>query len=280
MALLEMLRTTGRHTNGFPRHPIIHVHSPCTTMTTLAPGSDIRKTDPKPVVKAKANIKKNRLHVTISGNIDSKSLEKLYTEVRFCVADLKKGFEVISDISQCNLLYISGLPIYKKIIDYLIANNVGEIVRVIKNDNISFKQIVNFSDKIQSIKPIYVANKEEAEVKLEQCIKRDGIRFHLNNLLLQYEFNDAVGNGIVVDISVSGCAVESSSIPLAADDLINLVITFDPHDTLVSDFQLKARVVRVTDKHFAAQFLDLDEGQKEQLYKRLAYEVSRVSFML
>lgn len=249
-------------------------------MTTLATEYNLRKTDTKPVVKANANIKKNRLHVTISGNIDSKSLEKLYTEIRFCVADLKKGFEVISDISQCNLLYISSLPIYKKIIDYLIANNVGEVVRVIKNDNVSFKQIVNFSDKIHSIKPIYVANKEEAEVKLEQCIKRDGIRFHLNNLLLQYELDDSVGKGMVVDISVSGCAVEMSSVPLAADDLINLVITFDPHDTLASNFQLKARVVRVNDKQFAAQFLDLDEEGKEQLYKRLAYEVSRVSFML
>ena len=249
-------------------------------MTPLTTEVDTRKINVKPVVKATANIRKNRLHVAISGNIDSKSLEKLYTEIRFCVADLKKGFEVISDISQCNLLYVSSLPIYKKIIDYLIANNVGEIVRVIKNDNISFKQIINFSSKIHSIKPIYVASKEEAEVKLEQCIKRDGIRFQLNNLLLQYELNDAVGKGLVVDISVSGCAVESSSIPLVAEDLINLIITFDPHDTLASDFQLKARVVRVSDQQFAAQFLDLDEGQKEQLYKRLAYEVSRVSFIL
>lgn len=249
-------------------------------MTALATESDSRKTIAKPVVKAHANIKKNRLHVTISGNIDSKSLEKLYTEIRFCVADLKKGFEVVSDISQCNLLYVSGLPIYKKIIDYLIANNVGEIVRVIKNDNISFKQIINFSDKIQSIKPIYVASKEEAEVKLEQCIKRDGIRFHLNNLLLQYELNDAIGQGLVVDISVSGCAVESSSLPLTPGDAIKLKITFDPHDTLASDFQLQARVVRVNDHQFAAQFLDLDDAQREQLYKRLAYEVSRVSFMI
>lgn len=237
-------------------------------------------TNAKPLVKASANIKKNRLHVTISGNIDSKSLEKLYTDIRFCVADLKKGFEVISDISQCNLLYISSLPIYKKILDYLIANNVGEIVRVIKNDNISFKQIINLSDKFQIVKPIYATSKEEAETKLEQCIKRDGIRFQLNNLLLQYELNDAVGKGIVVDISVSGCAVESSSIALAAGDLINLTITFDQHDTLASEFQLKARVVRVNDHQFAAQFLDLDEEQKEQLYKRLAYEVSRVSFIV
>ena len=74
----------------------------------------------KPRIKATANIAKNRLHITMSGNVDSKSLEKLYTDIRFCVADLKKGFEVISDISQCNILYVSSFPNYKKIIDYLI----------------------------------------------------------------------------------------------------------------------------------------------------------------
>jgi len=232
------------------------------------------------LVKASANIKKNRLHVTISGNVDPKSLEKLYTEVRFCVADLKKGFEVISDISQCNILYISSLPVYKKIIDFLIANNVGEIVRVIKQDNVSFKQIVNFSDKIKSVRPIYAESKEDAERRLDQCIKRDGIRLELNNMQLQYEINNEVGSGTVVDISVSGCAVESPTIPLAAGDAIIVTINFDQHATLRSHFQLKARVVRMGGQMFAAQFLDLDEECKDQFNKRLAYEVSQIPFIL
>ena len=46
----------------------------------------------KSKTKAVANIKKNRLHVAMSGNIDTKALEKLYTEIRFCVADLKGKF--------------------------------------------------------------------------------------------------------------------------------------------------------------------------------------------
>jgi len=236
--------------------------------------------DAKPLVKAKADIKDNRLYLTISGNIDSKSLDKLYTEIRFCVADLKRGFEVVKDISHCNLLYISSLPIYKKIVDFLIANQVGEIVRVIKNDNISFKQIVNFSEKIHCYRTIYAENKDDAEKKLERLIKRDGLRFQLNNILLQYEMEDAVGNGCIVDISVSGCAVESATVPLTEGDEIVVSLNFDPHDTLLSRFQLKARVVRMSDDQFAAQFLDLDEERKDQLYQRLAHEVSRISLLL
>jgi hypothetical protein len=217
------------------------------------------------------------LHLTLSGNVDVKSLEKLYTDIRFCVADLKKGFAVINDISQCNILYISSLPVYKKIVDFLIANNVGEIVRVIKNDNVSFKQVVNFSKQIHCYRTIYAENKEDAEKKLEDLIKRDGIRFQLNNIHVQYVINNEIGSGSIVDISVSGCAIESPTIPLMMGDEIVVTIDFDQHDTLHARFQLKARVVRMGGQQFAAQFLDLDEGGKDQLYKRLAFEVSRAS---
>jgi hypothetical protein len=234
----------------------------------------------KPLAKADANIKKNRLHVTIAGNVDVKSLEKLYTDVRFCVADLKEGFEVISDISQCNLIYISGMPVYKKIIDYLIANKVGAIVRIIKNDNVSFRQIVNFSEKIHCYRSIYAENKAEAERKLEQLVKRDGNRFQLNTIRFQYEHNNQVGAGTMADISVSGCAVENPSLALAEGDDIVITFNFDHHDTFSSEFQMKARVVRCNEHLFAAHFYDLEDEVKAQLYKRLAFEVSRIPFFL
>jgi hypothetical protein len=234
----------------------------------------------KPLVKADANIKKNRLHITISGNVDVKSLEKLYTDIRFCVADLKKNFEVISDISQCNLLYISSLPVYKKIIDFLIASNLGEVVRIIKKNNISYKQLVNFSEKIRCYRTVYAENKEDAENKLDRLIKRDGIRFPLNNVLFRYEIKGKVGSGRIVDISVSGCAVESATLPLAENDTIGVIVTFDEHETLRAEFHLKACVVRRGEHLFAAQFLDLDDEHKAELYKRLAYEVCRSSFIL
>ena len=232
----------------------------------------------KPRIKATANIAKNRLHITMSGNIDSKSLEKLYTDIRFCVADLKKGFEVISDISQCNILYVSSFPNYKKIIDYLIANNVGEIVRIIRNANISYKQILKFSEKIDCYKTIYVESDKEAEDKLQLLIKRNGVRFKIDNLFFEYTVKDSPGKGRIIDISTSGCAVDSPTQPLIIDTEIVVIIKFSEHDTLLSTFTIKAKVVRVDDQRSAIQFIDLDDDHKNQLYNRLAYEVSRSTY--
>ncbi|MDY0391745.1 PilZ domain-containing protein [Desulfobulbus oligotrophicus] len=237
-------------------------------------------TKTKPMVKAGANIKKNRLYITISGNIDAESLEKLFSYVQCCVADLRAGFEVISDISACNLLYINSFSVYKKIIDYLIANNAGETVRIVRNNNISSKQIINFYNKIQTIKPVLAESVADAEIKLEQGMKRDAVRFQLKNLSVQYAFNDTPGQGTIVNISASGCAVEPlSPVTFTADSIIDLDIIFADHDELIIDFRVKGRVVRVTDQQFAVQFLDLDEKKKKRLYERLAYEVSLVHFV-
>ena len=242
------------------------------------PNNGMKNVNLKPRIKATANIAKNRLHITMSGNVDSKSLEKLYTDIRFCVADLKKGFEVISDISQCNILYVGSFPNYKKIIDYLIANNVGEIVRIIRNANISYKQILKFSEKIDCYKTIYVESDKEAEDKLQLLIKRNGVRFKIDNLFFEYTVKDSPGKGRIIDISTSGCAVDSPTPPLTIDTEIVVIIKFSEHDTLLSIFTIKAKVVRVDDQRSAIQFIDLDDDHKNQLYNRLAYEVSRSTY--
>jgi hypothetical protein len=231
--------------------------------------------DSRPRVKATANISKNRLTISISGNADSKSLEKLYTDIRFCVADLQKGFEVIKDISQCNILYINSFPIYKKIMDYLIANNVGEIVRVKRNGNVSYKQLLNFTDKIHCYKTIYAESEEEADEKLKLLLKRDGVRFKIDTLHFEYEANHCKGKGNIIDVSTSGCAIDSPTLPLAENSEIAITLNFGEYNTFASIFNIKAKVVRANDQVIAVQFLDLDDEQKDQLYKRLAYEVKR-----
>lgn len=42
-------------------------------------------------------LKKNRLYLKMAGEMSKRELEKLYTEVRFCVADLQPSFNVIAD---------------------------------------------------------------------------------------------------------------------------------------------------------------------------------------
>ena len=237
-------------------------------------------TNVKSKTKVVANIKKNRLHVAMSGNIDTKALEKLYTEIKFCVADLKEKFEVVSDISECNFIYVAGLPTYKKITDFLISKKVGAIVRVVKSGNISYKQIVNFSDRIHCYRTMYADDQKEAENILETLIKRDGIRFQLNNAIIEYTINNEAGKGRLIDVSTSGCAVEAVAHALSVGVIIDLTLEFPPYQELLSVFQAKAEVVRTDDAIFAARFVALTDGYKEQLYQRLVSEVSRFSLIL
>ncbi|WP_310599590.1 PilZ domain-containing protein [Desulfobulbus sp.] len=231
-------------------------------------------------VKTTANIKKNRLYLTIAGNIDAKMMQKLYTDIRFCVADLKKGFDVVSDVSQCNILYVTGLPIYKKIIDFLIANHVGSIVRIISDDNLSYKQLANFSARIHSYRTLYAHSLEEAEQKLEELAKRDGIRFSFNFMQIQCEWNGRADVGQLIDISISGCAVQAQAEAPAVGEEIGIRLEFTPrNDQPAEPFELRGKVVRSgEDGKFAAQFIDLEEERKAQLYEHLAYEVTRIPF--
>ena len=110
--------------------------------------------------KTSANIKKNRLYVEISGSADEQSLDNLFSEFKSCVSILEPGLKVIVDLTQCSVIYVKGLMIYKKIIDYLVQKKVSEIVRIINKENVSYNQLIRFTDKIQSYKVIYAYSME------------------------------------------------------------------------------------------------------------------------
>jgi len=239
-------------------------------------------------VKATADIKKNRLYMTIAGNIDANKLQKLYTDIRFCVADLKEGFEVVSDVSQCNILYVTGMTIYKKIFDFLIDNQVGSIVQIINDDNISYKQLANYfrtiSDDNLSYKQLpsrtlYTYTLEEAEQKLDELAERGNIHFSLNSMQIQYERNGQIETGQVIDISVSNCAIRpQGAVPLVGEE-IGLHLAFTQGDDKPAElFELRAKVVPGGEAgQFAAQFFDLDQKRREQFYQHLASEAAKTS---
>ena len=54
-------------------------------------------------MRSAGDIKRNGLYITLSCDPSKKVLDKVYTDVRFCVADLKSGFDVVTDLSQCTL---------------------------------------------------------------------------------------------------------------------------------------------------------------------------------
>ena len=223
--------------------------------------------------KVTADLKRNRLYITISPRVDKKEAQKIFTDIRFCVADLKPGFDIVTDYSHCTLAYLSTIPTMQQIMEYLITHQPGNIIRVVGKTSLIFKQLLRFINKFQSYTPIYVNSYEEAEELLANSANRNDLRFHIHGHQVEYAIDQEKGTGHLVDISISGCSVQGLTIPLATDQVISLVIPINHGDDLLLSFISAAKVVQVEEDLFAVQFLDLDETQNAQLYKWFAYEV-------
>lgn len=223
--------------------------------------------------KVTADLKRNRLNITISSTVDKREMQKIYTDIRFCVADLKPGFDIVTDYSHCTLAHLSVIPTMQQIMEYLTNHQPGNVIRVVGKTSLIFKQMLRFINKFQSYTPVYVSTYEKAEEHLANLTKRNGLRFHIHGHQVKYTIDQEEGKGDLVDISISGCAVQGQTIPLATEQVISIVIPIDHGDDLPLSFTSAAKVVRVQDDQFAAQFLDLDERQNAQLYKWFAYEV-------
>ncbi|MGB3210561.1 MAG: PilZ domain-containing protein [Desulforhopalus sp.] len=225
--------------------------------------------------KVTADVKRNRLYITISSDPGKSVLAKIYTDVRFCVADLKPGFDVVTDLSLCSIGHLNGVSTMRKIMDYLIAHQVGQVVRVLGKKSLLFKQAVRATALFQSYSPAYVATLQEAENKLTHSARRNGLRFQLHRQLVRYSINQKEGEGQIRDISISGCSVQAATIPPAADMNISLFLRFHQGRKTAVSFTISAKVVRAQDDTFAAQFMDLGDDQKGELYKCLAGEARR-----
>ncbi len=139
--------------------------------------------------KVTADIKQNRLYIALPGDASKMVLEKVYTDVRFCVADLKPGFDVVSDFSQCTIGHLNGIPILRKIMNYLVINQPREVVRVVGKRSLIFKQLMRLSSVLNGYKAIYVNTLEEAEEQLTHSTKRKGLRFQIHRPRVEYKRN-------------------------------------------------------------------------------------------
>ena len=227
-------------------------------------------------MNVRADVANNRLYIKLSGVITKREWEKIYTEIRFIVPDLRPGYHVIADYSESNLVRLDGITAYRKLINYLIKNGVGEVVRIIDNKSLLYQQVKNLSSRICSYKPLYALNQEEAEQKIATSKRRNGLRFHYNDLPVAiYRFDDAEGKGQILNLSTSGCAIGSASILPATGADISILIDFrGPKDTKIQ-FIIKARVVRVDDYGFALEFHHLSDDQKKKLLECLLSETER-----
>jgi hypothetical protein len=229
----------------------------------------------KKLSKVTADLKKNRLCITFASAVTKTELNTVYTDIRFCVADLKPGFDVITDLSRCTIGHLSGLTTFKKIMDYLVVNKVGRVVRIVGGTNIVFKQLLAIATKFQSYKPIYVASLQEAEEVLRDPADPGALCFQINRRQVDYSLDSENEKGQLVDISTSGCTVQGSTIALAIDqDLLLTIFLYREQDELAS-IALKSKVVSVSEDRFAVAFHDLDQDRKDELYQCLVNEVRR-----
>ncbi len=226
-------------------------------------------------LKVDVDIHHNRLHFKFTGIATQKAMEGLYTDVRFCLADLKPGFDVISDYSECTLIHLNSIPALKKIMNFLIENGLGEIVRVLQTDKITHKQLLNLATRVQGYKPIYVSNLDEAEEELEKAVRRKGLRVHLHNMPIKYTAGSEEGKGIILNMSMSGCAVKYTTFRPEVETVILLNVTFANKDNSPEIFKIKANVVRVDSDSFAAEFIDFDDKMKKLVWKCLLHESRR-----
>lgn len=221
---------------------------------------------------ARADIKNNQLHIKVAQKVTKQDLDNLYTDIRFSVADLSSGFSVISDLSECTLASLSGVRTFTKISHFLIEKQVGTVVRVMNDESILFRQIINLTSRTQGYNPINVSTIEEANAVLKQASERSAPRFRLYNHSVEFQGSETLNTGIVVDISTSGCAIETNApLPVVGEEL-SLLLSFTGHEELVAEFNIISQVVKVEKKWFAVQYLSLEEEIKEQLMQRLLYE--------
>lgn len=113
-----------------------------------------------------ADIKRNRLLITLKGNIAKKDAERIYTDIRFCVSDLKPGFSVINDLTESRIGHLSTIETFKKITSYLTEKQVGPVVRVVGRAKIIFQQMTKLTKMINCYQPMYAKTIEEAEILL------------------------------------------------------------------------------------------------------------------
>ena len=217
----------------------------------------------------KADIRKNRLTFTFCGWIRKKDLDRLYTDTRFCVADLKPGFHVITDLSGCTFGSLNCLSTYRKIMAFLMEKEAGKVVRITRKSSLIHKQIINISARLQGYKPTYVTSLEEAEQILNADAIEHRLRYGLHSVPTEMGSRGQLETCMLVEISEDDCVVECASPSLAENEEVTLSFSFGSTDTETDTFQLNGTVAEKNHDSLTIRFVEMTEVDKVRLRKAL-----------
>jgi len=223
-------------------------------------------------LKVRVDMSRNRIYCTISGDITKADLEKFFTDVRFGIADLKPGFSMITDLTNCRIAHLAAIPTFRKIMHYIVNHGVQEVIRIINPKNLVFKQILNLTSQIQSYSPIYVNTLQEAEDKIDAAIKRVDLRFQVINKGVEFKTDSMSTKGQLIDVSISGCAIRSDEIQISSGEIIHLKFSLTDKKSAAVDFELNGNICRFIDGGFAVAFSEIKDSERELLWECLVQE--------
>ena len=111
----------------------------------------------------KSDIKRNLLHIQYLGHFDAKQGPAFCACVQKEVSGLRKGFRIISDLSELNTMDISAAPFVEQAMDICNEHGVGMIYRIISNPDkdIGFNIMSSFHYS-QDVKILNFKSPEEA----------------------------------------------------------------------------------------------------------------------
>jgi hypothetical protein len=221
--------------------------------------------------KVTADKDRNRLNFTLCGIITKKNLSELYTEVRFCVPDLQAGFDVFSDLSGCTLAFLNIIPTFKNIMNYLLSNGAGEMVCIMTDNTIIYKQI-QLATIFQGYKPSFVSTLEEAEEHLATSKRRSELRFFLHQQPVHYASSDGKKKAQLLNISINGCAITSAAPHVSVGEELSITLPLLNQKDSADPSEILSEVVRVEDNSFAVRFIDLSANRKKLLWDLLILE--------
>lgn len=116
----------------------------------------------------KADTEKNRLIITLTGQMDKKNAETAQQILISEVGKLKPGFVVINDISGLSCSHVPALAILKDISLFLRAQQAGKIIRIVGQAKTGKTQFDRATQNLDSYEPIIVESMQDAEELLKQ----------------------------------------------------------------------------------------------------------------
>ena len=110
----------------------------------------------------------NRLSIILSGSIGKLEGEKCAAEIVGAVNQLKRGFDVITDISHYKTADKKSEEFFKGTLKFMKIRGVRNVVRVVGGSKEALVKFAQVTKQVENYHVKYVPTMEEAEKLLDQ----------------------------------------------------------------------------------------------------------------